>query len=207
MPIEHLMPQSWRENWPVADDAASGVRDDHVHRFGNLTLLTKALNSKVSNGPWLGAGGKLEGIARHSILEMNRKVCVSGSAGWDEAAIDRRSAEITEALLATWPVPPGHEGIVRHRDDATPSWVEISDLLRVGLLQGGQVVVNKDLNVSAVITPPGHLRMADEEFASPSAAASRVRNHAANGWYFWSLEDGRRLNDVRDDYRAQLTQE
>ena len=51
-PIEHILPQQWAENWPVHGEDAEEVRAEHVHRLGNLTLLTSSLNSKVSNGPW-----------------------------------------------------------------------------------------------------------------------------------------------------------
>jgi hypothetical protein len=51
-PIEHVLPQSWSKHWPVADEDAAAVRGGHVHRLGNLTLLTTQLNSKISNGPW-----------------------------------------------------------------------------------------------------------------------------------------------------------
>ena len=51
-PIEHILPQKWVEHWPVHDTEAEEFRAEHLHRLGNLTLLTKSLNSKVSNGPW-----------------------------------------------------------------------------------------------------------------------------------------------------------
>ena len=51
-PIEHVLPQKWEDNWPVEGLEAQLERGGHVHRFGNLTLLTENLNSAVSNGAW-----------------------------------------------------------------------------------------------------------------------------------------------------------
>jgi Protein of unknown function DUF262/Protein of unknown function (DUF1524) len=45
--IEHLMPQKWETHWPVEGLAAELDRRDHIHRLGNLTLLTRPLNSQV----------------------------------------------------------------------------------------------------------------------------------------------------------------
>ena len=39
---------------------------------GNLTLLTHKLNSKQSNGPWLGKAGKREGLEARSISACRR---------------------------------------------------------------------------------------------------------------------------------------
>jgi len=59
------MPQKWQANWPVtgADGAGDADFDPHIasmvrarqsaiNVLGNLTLITQALNSTVSNGPF-----------------------------------------------------------------------------------------------------------------------------------------------------------
>jgi hypothetical protein len=53
--VEHLLPRRWRQHWPLPENApadAAGRRDQLLHTLGNLTLLTKKLNTSVSNGPW-----------------------------------------------------------------------------------------------------------------------------------------------------------
>jgi hypothetical protein len=66
-PIEHILPQKWRDHWPVDDDeGAEEVRAEHVHRLGNLTLLTTSLNSKISNGPWASKRQALQHTTRCS---------------------------------------------------------------------------------------------------------------------------------------------
>src|SRR6185436_3770255 len=56
--IEHVMPQAWAKHWSLPPGGKESERDARIHRLGNLTLLTKKLNSTISNGPWLGQGGK-----------------------------------------------------------------------------------------------------------------------------------------------------
>lgn len=46
-PIEHVLPQKWPSNWPVDELEEELARSEHVHRLGNLTLLTTSLNSTV----------------------------------------------------------------------------------------------------------------------------------------------------------------
>src|SRR6202011_16164 len=53
--IEHALPQSWEENWPLPNgtdpETAAADRWAHVNRLGNLTLVTQPLNSSLSNAP------------------------------------------------------------------------------------------------------------------------------------------------------------
>lgn len=109
--IEHVLPRSWKQHWRVTDLAQEVNRDSHVHRLGNLTLLTQSLNSEVSNGPWLGPEGKQAALQKHDVCLMTRDVW-HHTDGWDEEAIDARTEQLVSALLATWPVPAGHQGHV-----------------------------------------------------------------------------------------------
>lgn len=106
--IEHLLPQSWREHWPIeeADEAKQArlalTRDVLKHSLGNLTLLTQKLNSSVSQGPWT---QKRPAILMHAKLNMNRAFHVVPL--WDEAGIRARSEELANLSLEIWPKPQG----------------------------------------------------------------------------------------------------
>lgn len=99
--LEHLMPQAWRDHWPMPDsaseEAASG-RDRLVHTIGNLTLLTGPLNSSLSNGPW---SDKRADILKHSALSLNRSL----PEEWDEDEIRMRSLELADLAARLWPRP------------------------------------------------------------------------------------------------------
>lgn len=202
MPIEHLMPQSWRENWPVKSTVDADERDDHIHRFGNLTLLTTSLNSKVSNAAWAGTRRKRHGIASSSVLLMNREVVGENNTVWNEDSIEARTAEIIEALLATWLVPEGHTGVIRDQHRGLHSYVEVIDLVKDGLLAPGSELINPATGTLAEVLSTGKLRVGKEIFDSPSAAGRHVRGASVNGWTYWQTRDGRSLSDYRDVCRA-----
>jgi len=118
--IEHIMPQSWLENWPLQDGSkgltwseivemdsedsrvvATRKRDDVLQTLGNLTILTQPLNSAVSNSEWKIKKPKL---LQSSLLPINQQL-VSVDV-WDEKAIENRGKEIFDRAKSIWPAPP-----------------------------------------------------------------------------------------------------
>lgn len=105
--IEHIMPRSWQTHWPVEaqDDAtkfaAEQERERHLHRIGNLTLVTQAFNSGVSNEAW---NVKRQELIEHSQLALNTRL--SKSADWNEALIDSRARDLAAAACVIWSRPP-----------------------------------------------------------------------------------------------------
>lgn len=203
-PIEHLLPQKWQTHWPVEGLQAEIDRNDHVHRLGNLTLITESLNSSVSNGPWLGDKGKRAKLEKYDVLLMNREVREVSAEGWTEDLIDQRTERMIDALLRTWPVPEGHIGQVEDAKPEEEAWVELKHLVAAGLIKPGTPLTTRGkwAGTTATVTDDGMITIGDKTFESPSAAGRYVRGGMTNGWMFWTLPDGRRLADVRDDYRG-----
>jgi hypothetical protein len=203
-PVEHVMPQKWETHWPVDGLAAEFGRREHIHRLGNLTLLTNSLNSSVSNGPWLGGGGKRVKLREHDVFLLNRRIEDISADGWDEDLIDRRTSELIGALLATWPVPEGHVGAVKDAPAESLASVSLKQLIAAGHLAPGTTLRSRPGNWGdheAVVLDNGALSLDGQVFSSPSAAGHHLRKGATNGWYFWLLPDGRRLTDLREGYR------
>lgn len=202
--VEHLLPRSWRSHWPVADAAAAADRDDHVHRLGNLTLITGALNASVSNGAWLGESGKRDALRRHDVFLMNRAVLDASENGWDEQRIDERSDELIAALLATWAVPAGHEGKTIDRSTrlskATASY---SDVIAAGLLEVGATLRCTDRrwpDAHGTLLAGGRMLYEGKIYDSPAGAAREVRGgKSGNAWYFWRVDGGPVINQLRDE--------
>jgi hypothetical protein len=210
MHIEHLLPQNWRNTWPVTegDLAAEIHRDEHVHRWGNLTLLTRKLNGSVSNRPWLGDRGKLRALDQHDDNLMTRSVRRDFQEGWDEDAIDQRSTEMVEALLRTWPVPEGHVGAISHHvPEPSEREVSVRDLVAADLLQGGLELRSRSGMHQAVVTRQGKLRVGSEDYGAPSGAGYAACGSGVNGWWFWALPDGRLLKDLRSELRERWADE
>ena len=120
--VEHLLPSQWEEHWPLSDGErptrdetvqalyANEENDSHVgqivrrrrllNTFGNLTILSKPLNSKISNGPW---EAKRDALNDHSVLVMNREIIKLEQ--WREDQIEARGQALFEIALGIWPYP------------------------------------------------------------------------------------------------------
>lgn len=120
--IEHVLPSKWGEYWPLPDGALP-TSDEKLHAmysseegdsrvgqivrrqrlldtFGNLTILTKRLNSSVSNGPY---ATKREALNDHSLLVLNREITKEGT--WGEDQIEARGEKLFEVAKELWPYP------------------------------------------------------------------------------------------------------
>lgn len=204
-PIEHLLPRSWKDTWPVGTPEEADNRQARVHRLGNLTLLTKSLNSKVSNGPW---ASKRSALQDHNTITLTGRVIKrTEHEPWTEALIDERTAELIDRLLRVWPVPEGHHGTVVDPQTKAGDWVELKHLIEAGLLAPGDklVATHRDFKgTEATLTADGAIELDGKRYTSPSAAGHSLRKRATNGWYFWAVADGRRLRDVRTEFQNSM---
>lgn len=149
-PIEHLLPRSWKETWPVESAEKAEVRQAHVHRLGNLTLLTTSLNSKVSNGPWY---TKRSALQDHNTITLTGRVIKrTEHQGWDEELIDERTANLIELVLRVWPVPYGHHGKVVDPQAKAGDWVELKHLIE-GVSSPPETRSSLHIETTAVVKP------------------------------------------------------
>lgn len=113
--IEHILPQKYKvQDYPFP--AGTGLdetqlrlhRDELIHTMGNLTLLTSALNSAVSNGPFK---DKKPEIAQKSLLMLNAYF-QSANLGnrWIESEITARGEYLFKFACQVWPYPEGTKG-------------------------------------------------------------------------------------------------
>ena len=104
--VEHVLPRSWQEHWPVeASDQGEKIvlereRSEHVHRIGNLTLVSSRLNPAMSNAPW---EEKRPELQNHSHLRLNARLCQQ--TGWNEQAIRTRGEWLAEVVSRIWVGP------------------------------------------------------------------------------------------------------
>lgn len=114
--IEHILPQTWSEHWPLPDGAKApadlftglseeqhalvSARQNLVHTLGNLTLLTQPANLEVLNYAFDPHKKKR---LRASLLRLNQDV--AAEAQWDEAAIGRRANRLADVAERVWPSP------------------------------------------------------------------------------------------------------
>jgi hypothetical protein len=104
--LEHVMPQSWEEHWPLPADEDPAVakerRAQRLHRLGNLTLTATPLNAALSNDAWPQKRKALNKVTR---LLLNVELIDNYPDAFDEASIDQRSALLADRILALWPGP------------------------------------------------------------------------------------------------------
>ena len=104
--IDHILPTSWKENWPLSKgiqnkEAAELARDRAVKYIGNLTIITKSLNSTIRNKSW----NEKRQLLKDSTLYMNRKLIDSAPNSWDEDAIKQRSILMAKLTTEIWRSP------------------------------------------------------------------------------------------------------
>ena len=105
--IEHVLPQSWAEHWPLPGETDEQEERDNrnqlIHTIGNLTLVTNKLNPKLSNAPWK---KKQKTLDKHSDLRLNRQLLETYKAeAWTEKTIESRSLEMAKLVARVWPGP------------------------------------------------------------------------------------------------------
>lgn len=194
--IEHIMPQSWRDNWPLNDGASAQERDELIHSLGNLTLLTGRLNSKVSNGPWDGEKGKHAALQAHDVLMLNRQLPKVTEGPWNDSFIRERTQALIESLRVIWPVPEGHR-VVHVRERHRPKRrITIVDLIGAGLISEGTELHARRPQLStttATVLSDGTLDVDGVTYTTPSGAARALTGKQVNGWEFWLIDPKRRL--------------
>jgi hypothetical protein len=210
--IEHVMPRKWELHWPLSAGLRSDERDRLIHTVGNLTLLTGRLNSKVSNGPWLGSDGKRHGLESHDVLMLNRELLKGSDSAWTDADIRRRSDALASRIIEIWPVPDGHSSGFAHEKATARHRVDVADLLSAGLLEAGRQLFARrkqyaDLEIT--VLADGRIDVAGEVYATPSHAARTITGRPTNGWWFFLVDrqPRRELRDVRRDYLESFAED
>jgi len=120
--VEHVLPQNWYEHWPMNDgkyaseEPYSGYRfyfleDDTpggqiskrnriLHSLGNLTLVTQAFNSSLSNQKF---DAKKDEISENSVLMLSKRI--ARQKLWNEEQILERGKSLAEKALKIWNLP------------------------------------------------------------------------------------------------------
>lgn len=96
---EHMMPQKWETNWndPGMNDIEKHERNKKLKTLGNLTLVTKSLNSHMKNSAW---EEKKIALKEHSFLNITTDYIDNDF--WNEEKIDQRANDLAEVALQIW---------------------------------------------------------------------------------------------------------
>jgi len=185
--IEHIMPQAWSTNWPIPGfdhlepgefdpefAARQAARSAGVNKLGKLTLLTQALNSSVSNGPY---AVKMPAVRSNSSLALDRDL--NGFDAWNEETIAERGAALFNVARKIWVAPSRDRDIVPAMEPLTNALP--SDGARCRFTYSGAsyhaLVQNGALIVDGVTG----------SFTSFSAASKAITSTSRNGWNDWYI--------------------
>jgi hypothetical protein len=208
--VEHVMPTSWRANWPLTEGETEDARKERINRLGNLTLLTPTKNAAVSNGPWFGDNPKKHKRAllnANTTFLMNRAlVDQTGTDSWTIEKIDERSEIMTDLFLRVWPAPPGHS--VNPQTDSrsrAETKASVAKLLSGGIIEVGAILelrIGNNQGQTAQVLESGWLRLEDGTiYKTPSGAAVHIQKRNANGWVEWGLKGtDLRLSHLWNDF-------
>lgn len=109
--IEHVMPQSWQEHWPLPADVvgdpvkeleATTRRTALVDTLGNLTLITGSFNSSLQNAAW---ASKRPELLKYAKLNLIQYFHGNEAQEWNEDAIEKRTEHLFSLMLKMWPYP------------------------------------------------------------------------------------------------------
>lgn len=101
--LEHLMPQSWQENWKkIAKDELHA--EDLIYQIGNMTLLKSSLNSAIKNASWKiklnGDGSRKNCLNNCADLLITRELL--NREIWNEDCIRERTQQLTQDFFKIW---------------------------------------------------------------------------------------------------------
>jgi len=206
--IEHIMPRRWPAHWPLAEGLTAADRDPFIDTIGNLTLLTGRLNSKVSNGPWSGPGGKYDALHSHDVLMLNRRLLEQAKDGWDDERIGARTEQLVDLITQVWPVPEGYKSRTERIEPRPIRKIELADLMAAGLLEEGATLYARGRRVAertATVLSDETLDVDGVRYLTPSGAARAVSGTNVNGWRFWLVDpkSKRSLHDLWLEYVDQ----
>ena len=92
------MPKKWSQNWyKELSPEEIFNRDKTLLTLGNLTIITKNLNSKLRNSSWLNKRGVLN---QYSSLPLTTKY--TSLENWDEDSIKIRANDLADLALTIW---------------------------------------------------------------------------------------------------------
>ncbi len=100
--IDHIMPRKWidKTGWSkTLEGADMDVINYKIHTIGNLTPMSKGLNSAKSNHDWNGTKGAKAHLNQCD-LKLTR--CLAEKDKWGLEDIDERSKELAKIICEIW---------------------------------------------------------------------------------------------------------
>ena len=164
----------------VASASPSPSSSGAVNVLGNLTLITQALNSTVSNGP---VTVKFPAIKANAALALNREL--GAFEGWDENAIYERGEALFGVARGIW-FPPHRAEIADAGRDNAGAWTPQASSLPNDGTKCRFTYSGKDY-MGVISDGAFRVEGVDGVHRTFSGASRAVTGTSRNGWVDWYL--------------------
>jgi len=97
--VEHMLPQKWETNWTEKgmNEVKKIKRYKKLKTLGNLTLVTKNLNSSMKNAAW-----NIKKVALKEFSHLKITTDYINKVNWNENEIDKRADDLAKQALKIW---------------------------------------------------------------------------------------------------------
>ena len=126
--IEHIMPRTLSKSWyeELGDDADK-INSEYVNTIGNLTLLKKSANIALSNKSFHDKVNNEDIGYKYSDIKLSDDVIKAEK--WNENAIKKRSARLTEQIIKLWYYPNMNKQVDVKVEDTIPEEFDYNNQL------------------------------------------------------------------------------
>lgn len=97
--LEHILPQKPDKEWEAELGTDLNETKEYVHTLGNLTLITRGLNSSLSNQPF----SHKRRILQDHVLRINSHYFEQPPTVWNAESIQKRALWLIDKIIAIWP--------------------------------------------------------------------------------------------------------
>lgn len=96
--VEHMMPKKWEQNWAkTLTSEQKNFRNQKLLTLGNLTIITKNLNSTLRNSAW---SNKKKILQDNSAIPLTTKY--TSEPDWNEEKIASRANDLYDMAVLIW---------------------------------------------------------------------------------------------------------
>ena len=134
--VEHILPQEPSFGFPSYGFANREEYDQAKHRLGNLSLLTKAENSRCNNEP-VQTKFTADNLYRSSIYHMTRQIAAKGLGHenpFGKEEIEHRGINIAKFCLTRWPLWNVSSVVTRGSDGGMSELVNNTEISSASVL-------------------------------------------------------------------------
>ena len=116
--IEHIMPQTLRDEWYVElGEKAEDIHNEYVNTIGNLTLLPQSANRSLSNMSFNEKINRINVGYKYSDIRLSDDVIKCET--WNETTIKKRSTKLAEKIIEIWNYPINDNNFEYKVEDTT----------------------------------------------------------------------------------------